>query len=82
MAKVQISKWDIAQLFGLEFILTDHDSDYQYYYKYNFRGHEIVVQDSWSVGGQEDANEEAAQVVLDLIAKAARGWDNFVVKNK
>jgi hypothetical protein len=81
MASVNISKWDIAQAFGLEFVETQRDNSYNKYYIYKIHGVNVRVSDD-SAWDQDMANEEAAEQVLDMIAKNALRAEGYAVPVK
>lgn len=84
MASVNISKWDIAHAFGLYYNGTvetkDRWGDDVDLHEFDFAGKLIHVKSDYYTN-REKAHEEAAEQVLDMIAKAAVSWDKNVVKN-
>jgi hypothetical protein len=83
MASVQISKWDVAQVLGLRYMGCEHDATYQYQYDFDFHGKKLSVKEDYcTVSDRDTANEYAAEIVIDMIARAALGCDKSVVKNK
>lgn len=72
MAKVEISKWEIAKMFGLEYLgVVPADKgeyrDMRHTYKYDFHGKEMSVK-GW-IYEPDSTHEKAAEIVLLAIGK-------------
>lgn len=73
MAKIDINKWDVAQVFGLEykgFGQIEKDGYLQYFHQFNLLGRPWMnVFEEWPVENEEHAKEKAARVFLERVAK-------------
>lgn len=73
MAKVDISKWDVAEAFGLEYSgygEVEKDGYLQYFHKFELLGKPWMnVFEDWEVNGSVTAKEKAAKIFLERIAK-------------
>jgi hypothetical protein len=78
MASVNISKWDIAQAFGLYYngVIETKDKwgDDVDLHEFDFAGKLIHVQSDYYTN-YEKAQEEAAEQVLSMIAKVTVAMD-------
>lgn len=73
MAKVDISKWDVAEAFGLEYNGFDTVEEYgypRYFHQFNLLGKPWMnVFEDWPVENEEHAKEKAAETFLNRVAK-------------
>ena len=74
MAKVEISKWEIAKMFGLTFIGEEEansvEEGYGWQYSFKINSQEIVVQHGM---GDDEAydDEEAKEIAADVSVEGA-----------
>lgn len=77
MANVDISKWDVAEAFGLEYNGFDNvekDGYLQYFHRFNLLGKPWMhVFEDWEVSGDVTAKEKAAKIFLERVAKLVVG---------
>jgi len=69
MARVEISKWDIASMFGLVYKGEDARDDnggYSYYFMFKGKEH-IITQDYYNCPDEEEAKEQMAERVIQAI---------------
>lgn len=75
MANVQISKWEVAEMFGLEYLgeieVTDkwHDTGYAYQFKFRDGGTFLIDQNGYDADNLEQGKEWAAEKVLAALGK-------------
>jgi hypothetical protein len=76
MANVNISKWDIAQVMGLEYVGESDppEDDYNsFYYIFHYMDKKFVdiyhdIYNDYGAGDLEEAKEQAAEKLFDRIA--------------
>lgn len=71
--KFEITKFAVAELFGLEFTAQKYGKDkydeYNTTYHFTFHDHDIVIQANYEINDQYKAGEEAADIVLKAIGQ-------------
>lgn len=73
MANVNISKWDVAETFGLDYVgcsQVEKDGYLQNFYKFELLGKPWMnVFEDWDVDSSDSAMEKAAGTFLERVAK-------------
>lgn len=77
MSKVDISKWNVAEAFGLDYVGTsqvEKDGYLQYFYKFELLGKPWMnVFEEWDVDNSDDAKEKAAKTFLKRVSELVVG---------